>query len=102
MRPKLERELAILQALPKSASAHNGVGTVLITENRPDEAIKHFQSAISLNREDDAAYDNWGNALQVLGRPQEAIARYQEALRIRPDNAKTHSNLGNALQQRGR
>jgi tetratricopeptide (TPR) repeat protein len=100
--PTLERELAILRAVPKSGSAHVHFGDALAEQGDLVEAQKHYEQVLQLGPSyATEAHNNWGNALQKLGHPEEAVVHYQEALRIQPDFAEAHNNWGTALQEQG-
>jgi tetratricopeptide (TPR) repeat protein len=102
VRPDLERQLAIVDALPNSSEAHNELGVALGRNGQHEDAIKHFQRALDLDPSHGRARCNLGNTMQDLGRFDEAVAHWQEALRIQPDLAEAHNNWGNALQALGR
>jgi tetratricopeptide (TPR) repeat protein len=67
-----------------------------------DEAILHFQKAVTLRPDIAKAHRNLGDALLQKGRPDEAILQYQEALERDPDYDQAHYPLGYALLQKGR
>ena len=102
VRPSLETEMAIVDAVPKSANAQNHIGVALAEQDRPAEAVLHFQHALRLNPRHDHAPKNLGGVLQQLGRSEEAVPYLHEALKSDATNPKVHYNLGNALRALGR
>ncbi len=67
-------------------------------QQRHEDAIRHYATALALRPGYAEAHYNIGNALQALGRYDEAIAAYEKAAAIKPDYAEALNNLGNALQ----
>jgi Flp pilus assembly protein TadD len=58
-----------------------------------DEAIAHFQRALSLQPNLAEAHNNLANALLQKGRPTEAVAHYQAAVAALPGNPYLINNL---------
>jgi len=92
----------VLAGDPGHAEAHNNLGTALLHQGQPEEALACYHEAIRLRPDYVDAHNNLGHALNVLGRLDEALACYREALRLRPDYAPAHFNLGNALKAQGK
>jgi tetratricopeptide (TPR) repeat protein len=67
-----------------------------------DEALRHYDVALYLNRRFPAAWSNRGNALYRLGRFEEALASYDSCLAYQPDLATPWSNRGVTLDRLGR
>ena len=86
---------------PAAGLAHNNLGTLLLEEGRPDEAVAHFQQALALQPNAADVHSNLGGALLAQGRFEEAIPHLQRAVRLQPDSAQAHNNLGNALSKQG-
>ena len=59
-------------------------------------AIYHYTTAIHLNSQMPAAYNNRGNAYAALGNFRDAIRDYEMALSFDPEAAWVHDNLGMA------
>ncbi len=84
------------------AEGYYELGTTLLQEGKPQEAVGQFQQALRIKPEYSQTYDNLGNALVQLGRAEEGIQRYQQALRLNPNWAEAHNDLGVVLVQQGR
>ena len=67
-----------------------------------EEAIMHYDAALTLNPNLAEAYLNRGNAKNALGHHEGAIADYDEALRLNLQFAEAYLNRGNAKQDLGR
>jgi protein O-GlcNAc transferase len=95
----------ITQAVKKEASSAGyfvGLGVALETNGELDEAIVHYQHAVSLDPSVKFAYFRLGNALMKQHKYIEAVASYSQELRVNPESAETVNNLGSALQKTGR
>ena len=90
----IEQALAID---PKSAPAHNNLGTFLRQLGRNEDALASFDRALAINPDHAEALHNRGNALRQLQRYDEALASYERAVAIKPDYADAHYGRGNAL-----
>ncbi|WP_017714659.1 TIGR03032 family protein [Prochlorothrix hollandica] len=77
-------------------------GKQKVKEQNLEQAIVSFQSAIALQPDYIAAYNQLGNVLQLLGRSEEAIGAYQTILEINPNVAVAHCNLGSIRQMQGK
>ena len=66
---------------------------------RYDEAIAHYDNALSLKPGFAEDWSNKGITLHVLKRYDEAIAHYDKALSLKPDYAKAWYNKGNTLHE---
>jgi len=86
---------------PAAGLAHNNLGTLLLEEGHPDEAVAHFRQALALQPNAADVHSNLGGALLAQGRFEEAIPHLQRGVRLQPDSAQAHNNLGNALSKQG-
>jgi Flp pilus assembly protein TadD len=82
--------------------AYTGLGTVLRSEGRLNEAIVAYGKAIQMAHGFHEAYEGLGQALLAAGRPQDAVTALAEAVRLAPGDADSTLNLGSALSQAGR
>jgi protein O-mannosyl-transferase len=82
--------------------AHTNLGNVLLDRGDVDEAITHYETAVSIRPRDSNARNNLGTALLQQGNADQALAHLQEALAIAPNNAAIHHNLGRALRAKWR
>lgn len=80
---------------------HN-MGIAYYKLGRKDEAIRHYQSAITLNPNFPDGYNNLGIILAEQGQTDRAITQYQAALKLRSSYFEAHYNLGNAYRDLGR
>jgi len=85
---------------PSAWMAHNNLGLLLFNRGRVDEAITHYQAALSIKRDDDFAYNNLGNAFAAQGDMERAERSFAAALALQPSNAEAHNNLGNVHASR--
>lgn len=76
-------------------------GLKLIGEQRYDEAIKAFSTAIEIIPRDYQAYNYRGVAWALKGNYGKAIVDYDKSLEIRPRYAEAYNNRGFARTQRG-
>jgi len=95
--PMLERAI---RSEPRSAEAHNFLGSALTALGRTQDAIAQFRVALSLRPEYSNARLNLGNALLKAGRADEAIAEYRSILEKNPDDELTKDRLEKALLNR--
>jgi tetratricopeptide (TPR) repeat protein len=90
-----------IKVTSENAWAQNNLGYALVLQGKREEAIAHFQKAISINNPADAHY-NLGTMLASQGKLDEAIYQFRESIRISPEYARAYNNLGNALLYQGR
>jgi tetratricopeptide (TPR) repeat protein len=76
-------------------------GLKLISQQRYDEAINAFSTAIEIIPRDHQAYNFRGVARALKGDFEEAIADYNKALTLRPRYAEAYNNRGFARTQKG-
>ncbi|PKO62799.1 MAG: hypothetical protein CVU24_02475 [Betaproteobacteria bacterium HGW-Betaproteobacteria-18] len=82
---------------PDFVDAMLGLGTVLMVDNRLDEAIDSYLQAISARPDCADAYYNLGTTLQAKGQLQKAVANYRQALLLNPSIAVSHRHLVDLL-----
>jgi tetratricopeptide (TPR) repeat protein len=73
-------------------------GNRLRAQERLDEAIACYRTAIEAKPGYPDAHNNLGIALRLSGRADEAIACYRTTIGLNPNYAEAHNNLGIALQ----
>jgi len=87
---------------PKRADAFGGRGLLRDLQGDGGEAaLEDLRTAIKIDPEQPAFYNNLGFALFVRGRYPEAIAAYREGLRRSPDQHRMRNNLGLAYGRLG-
>lgn len=84
-----ERALALN---PDDARVHNDLA-LLVSNEEPEAAIAHFESALKIAPNFTLALNNWGNLLVELKRYEEAAQKYRLALDIRPQDEYAWYNL---------
>jgi protein O-mannosyl-transferase len=92
---------ASLRGNPNSFMVHNNLGLARLQQGQTDQAIAHFQKALSLESGFADAHNNLGLALLQRGQADEAIAQFQAALKSQPARAELHNNLAVAFLRRG-
>ena len=80
---------------------HNNLGVALARENRLEEALACFQTAVRIQPRFADAFNNRGLALLSLGLTADAIGCFREALRLKPKQPEVANNLGVTLQRQG-
>jgi tetratricopeptide (TPR) repeat protein len=78
------------------------LGSALLNEGRPEEAVGQFKQALQIKPRNAEAHFKLGFALALLGRLSEAAAHYQESLRLKPNDAARQYGLANLLRSLGR
>jgi class 3 adenylate cyclase/CHAT domain-containing protein/Tfp pilus assembly protein PilF len=68
------------------AIAHNKLGRILSAQEKPDEALKQYDQAISLDPSYPEAYSNKGVLLGKLNRTEEALSAYRRAVDLNPQD----------------
>jgi len=85
-----------------NAVAHIGLGTALEQAGRPNDAIRHYEQALTIDPASMQAHNNLANLLDDAGQTQSALEHYQAALRLNPNAPLTHCNFGTLLIKQGR
>ncbi len=86
---------------PDNAVAHCNLGSVLMAQERFDEAVAHLETAVRLNPDFIGAQFNLGNAYVAAKRTKDAIAPYERALALQPDHQGAMMNLAAAQDELG-
>jgi Flp pilus assembly protein TadD len=87
---------------PDAAPPHNNLGYAYLKQNRLNEAVNEFITALKLMPEYAEAHNNLGNAYLDQNRLDESVNEFIAALKLRPDYAKAHNNLGYAYLKQNR
>jgi Flp pilus assembly protein TadD len=87
---------------PLYDAAHSNLGRALAGQRRYDEAVTHFETALSLRPDDVKTRNNLGNVLAQQGRHAEAVREFEEALRLNPDHVTAHNNVAISYKKLGR
>jgi tetratricopeptide (TPR) repeat protein len=79
---------------PKEDKGHFSLATVLLRQNKTEDAITHLNTALGLNPSVGDYHAEYGYALELSGRRKEAVAQYDQALRLAPKSALVHYDYG--------
>jgi protein O-mannosyl-transferase len=90
-----------LSVTPNSDVAHAGLAGILFVRGQGDEAIRHYERALSLRDGNVAAHYGLGKALAAERKTDEAIFHFQKALSIQPDNIAATNDLGVMFASKG-
>ena len=85
---------------PRNFEAKFNLGDAYYKQQRYDEAIKSFQSALANAKTDEEKakiYHNVGNSLLKSQKIKESIGAYEESLKLNPNDQETKYNLSYAL-----
>jgi tetratricopeptide (TPR) repeat protein len=85
---------------PNLAIVHNNLGIALFSEQKNEEAISNFKTAIKLMPNMIKAHYNLGIALFAERKIDEAISHYKMAIKLKPNFTYAHYNLGITLLQK--
>jgi tetratricopeptide (TPR) repeat protein len=101
----VEGFLRAIELDPGFTKAHDNLGLSYEALGRNDEAIRSYQEAVRLNREQKSKWPwpalNLGLLLSRLDRPDEAEPLFREVLRDDPRFPQGHYQLGVLLERRG-
>lgn len=84
-----------------NAPAYVQLGMALLRQERVDEAVAAFETAISINPKLGAAYGNLGNAEQKRGNLEAAAAAYERAAALNPNDILSYVSFGMARLKLG-
>lgn len=87
---------------PANYLAEYNLGSTLIRNGKPAEAVPHLRKALNLRPNYVDALNNLGYALQDLGQVEEAKRAFIAVIHLRPQSAEAYNNLGVALINEGR
>ncbi len=94
-----EHALAVTE---RNYVARNNLGLVLAERGLLDEAVTHYEAALSYEPDHAPLHVNLANARLKQARADEAFRHYRRALELDPDSADANYNLGLALARQGR
>jgi tetratricopeptide (TPR) repeat protein len=90
-----------LIATENNVIAHNQLGRALFDQDKTEEAIGHFNKAISLSPHYCLSYQNKGFVYSELGQYKTALINYNESIRLLPNNAENYYGRGNTYIKSG-
>jgi tetratricopeptide (TPR) repeat protein len=91
-----------LKLHPRTAGAEYELGEMARQARQWDDAIEHFNRALTLDSQFGEALIGLGKSLVSAGRPQQAVAPLERAVRLEPGNAIAHYQLSFAYRRLGR
>ena len=91
-----------LSKYPAHYAGHYNLGSALLAQGRPAEAISHLRRATEIRPDLAKTHYNLGLALAELQLQDEADRAYREALRVDPSHPGAENNLGNLLLAQGK
>lgn len=94
-----EAEVLLRRAItlnPASAVYHRNLAALHIRTKRPEEALRLWRHALTLDTIEEGGINDIANAMVEHGAYQDAVAAYKKALEKNPNSARTLSNLGRA------
>ena len=77
----------------QQAIADNHLGRIYAVQGEVQQALEHYDRAISRDQQLAVAYANKGYLLEKVGKPQEALVLYRQALQLNPDDRLTETLL---------
>ena len=82
--------------------AENNLGIVLLAQGKVDDAIAHFEAALSLRPANAPAHANLAKAFLQQARFEQATAHAHQLLELEPDNQEARNVLGTIFARTGR
>ncbi|MBC7855263.1 MAG: tetratricopeptide repeat protein [Pirellulaceae bacterium] len=82
-----------IQLVPKNAEAWLGLGKMMISQRRFNDAVEPLQRSIALNPRSGEAYFSLGKCRQGLGEFAAAAEAYRETIRHLPDHSAARQRL---------
>jgi tetratricopeptide (TPR) repeat protein len=64
----------------------NGWGYLLLSENKPAEALSIFKLNVSLNPKSANAYDSLAETFEKMGNKADALSNYKKSVALNPEN----------------
>ncbi len=91
-----------LQVTKDNYMAHSNLASDLLEKGKIEEAIDHYNKAISITRNYAGDHYDRGVAYNKLGQRQRAIEDFNEAIRLQPEYFLAYFNRGNSFAELGR
>lgn len=83
---------------PKNLQAYENLGTILLEQNKLNEALHYYHQGLQVQPDNPRLLNNIGTVLQQQGKSRQAIAYHRKALAIQPNFPDALVGLGTALQ----
>ena len=91
----------VVQRRPDDAAARTSLGELLMRVKQTEEAVPHFEHAVSIDPQRPEHHLNLGKALAELQRWDEAVRALRRAQQLAPNDSVTTFALAKALQRKG-
>ncbi|MGC2639523.1 MAG: tetratricopeptide repeat protein [Acidobacteriaceae bacterium] len=85
----------------KDPQPYLDLGTLLLDEGKPDEALPALQQAVALDPQNPRAHEQLGQTWEQLKNLSQADTEMHAAVKLAPDVASLHFELGRILQREG-
>ena len=92
----------ILEGSPKNPDALHGLGTLLVQQGKPAEAVAYLEQAVNAGKVPGQFYVNLAVALEQTGKVSRALKVLKRGVSQDRDNAFMHQSLGVFLVNRSR
>lgn len=86
---------------PSEFKWHYDRGVRFAADRNADEAMREYQTALSIKPDSSPALFNLGSLHEFKGEVDEAIGKYEAALRVNPNDFLSHRSLARILAERG-
>lgn len=84
-----------------SAGPYLDLGSLLLDQNRPQDALPHLQRAAEIAPREARVHEKLGKAYTELNRLADAQKELEEAVRLSPKNGRLHFMLGQVYRKQG-
>src|SRR3990170_2183518 len=84
----------VVRKSPEKARGHNNLGNAYSRQDRFEDAIQHYMTALRVKPDYTLAHINIGNVYYKQGRFEDAIQEYMAALKLKSNYSEAHINLG--------
>jgi Flp pilus assembly protein TadD len=88
-------------SLVKDSGPDIDLGSLLLEENKPQEAVGHFKQGIEISPDESRAHAGLGKAYSKLGQLENAQSELEKAVQLAPENASLHYVLAQIYRKRG-
>jgi Flp pilus assembly protein TadD len=77
------------------------LGSLLLDQNRPQEALPYFVQAIAISPQESRSHEHLGKAYQRLDQLAKAQTEFEKAVELAPEDARLHYLLGQIYRKEG-
>ena len=87
----------ITEGIENEIAAHAwfSIASLLIQDDRKEEALPAYDKSLSLKSDYAVAYNDRGATKSLLGQLEDAISDFDEAIRLKPDYADAYYTISN-------